>query len=69
MFLAPRLYSAQGVTDVLCEACASLNWKWPTAIQRESLPVALQGELKLVCRSHHLPDMAYLCREGYHWIG
>lgn len=33
----------QGVTDVLCEACAALNWKSPTAIQRESLPIALKG--------------------------
>jgi ATP-dependent RNA helicase DDX47/RRP3 len=32
------------VTDVLCEACAALNWRIPTAIQRESLPIALQGK-------------------------
>lgn len=26
-----------------CEACESLKWKLPTKIQRETIPVALQG--------------------------
>ncbi|XP_062589717.1 uncharacterized protein LOC134251342 [Saccostrea cucullata] len=33
----------QGIVDVLCEACEQLKWKAPTKIQREALPVALQG--------------------------
>ncbi|XP_072445043.1 probable ATP-dependent RNA helicase DDX47 [Chiloscyllium punctatum] len=32
-----------GVTNVLCEACEQLGWKCPTRIQKEALPVALQG--------------------------
>ncbi|XP_043535365.1 probable ATP-dependent RNA helicase DDX47 [Chiloscyllium plagiosum] len=32
-----------GVTEVLCEACEQLGWKCPTKIQKEALPVALQG--------------------------
>ncbi|XP_075220014.1 putative ATP-dependent RNA helicase DDX47 isoform X2 [Lycorma delicatula] len=32
-----------GVSDVLCEACAALKWKTPTKIQKEAIPVALQG--------------------------
>lgn len=32
-----------GVVDVLCEACASLKWKTPSKIQKEAIPVALQG--------------------------
>ena len=34
----------KGVVDVLCEACQQLGWKSPTKIQREAIPVALQGE-------------------------
>lgn len=30
--------------DVLCEACEDLKWKAPTKIQKESIPVALQGK-------------------------
>ncbi|XP_072949571.1 ATP-dependent RNA helicase DDX47 [Epargyreus clarus] len=33
-----------GVVDVLCEACAELKWKNPSKIQKESIPVALQGK-------------------------
>lgn len=33
----------QGVIDVLCEACEQLKWKAPSKIQREAIPVALQG--------------------------
>ncbi|XP_075429976.1 putative ATP-dependent RNA helicase DDX47 isoform X1 [Ascaphus truei] len=31
------------VTDVLCEACEQLGWKYPTKIQIEAIPMALQG--------------------------
>jgi len=34
----------QGVTDVLCETCETLKWKAPTKIQKEAIPVALQGK-------------------------
>ncbi|XP_052125432.1 probable ATP-dependent RNA helicase DDX47 isoform X2 [Frankliniella occidentalis] len=33
-----------GVTDVLCKACEQLKWKTPSKIQREAIPVALQGK-------------------------
>lgn len=33
----------QGITDVLCETCESLKWKVPTKIQKEAIPIALQG--------------------------
>lgn len=33
-----------GVNDVLCEACESLKWPAPTKIQKEAIPVALQGK-------------------------
>lgn len=29
---------------MLCETCKSLNWKAPTKIQKEAIPVALQGK-------------------------
>eukprot|EP00062_Callorhinchus_milii_P023397 gi/632982177/ref/XP_007907993.1/ PREDICTED: probable ATP-dependent RNA helicase DDX47 isoform X1 [Callorhinchus milii] len=32
-----------GVTEVLCEACEQLGWKEPTKIQKEALPVGLEG--------------------------
>ncbi len=35
----------QGLTDVLCEACAAMGWKTPTSIQKEALPLAFEGEL------------------------
>ena len=38
------LLKLQGVVDVLCEACEQLQWKNPTKIQKEALPVALEGE-------------------------
>lgn len=34
----------QGLNDVLCEACAELKWKAPSKIQREAIPLALQGK-------------------------
>ncbi|XP_037570792.1 probable ATP-dependent RNA helicase DDX47 [Dermacentor silvarum] len=36
-------FKSLGVVDVLCEACEQLKWKTPTKIQRESIPLALQG--------------------------
>ncbi|KAJ2949323.1 hypothetical protein O0L34_g6276 [Tuta absoluta] len=33
-----------GVVDVLCEACEELKWKHPSKIQKESIPIALQGK-------------------------
>lgn len=32
-----------GIVDVFCEACESLKWKAPTKIQKEAIPVALEG--------------------------
>lgn len=32
-----------GIIDSLCEACESLGYKSPTAIQAEAIPLALQG--------------------------
>ncbi|PIK61729.1 vasa-like gene-2 [Apostichopus japonicus] len=34
----------KGVVDVLCDACEKLKWKHPSKIQREALPLALQGK-------------------------
>lgn len=34
----------QGVVDVLCEACNSLKWSAPSKIQKEAIPLALQGK-------------------------
>ncbi|KAK3091511.1 hypothetical protein FSP39_020346 [Pinctada imbricata] len=36
-------FKSLGVVDVLCEACERLKWKSPSKIQREAIPVALQG--------------------------
>ncbi|CAD7087976.1 unnamed protein product [Hermetia illucens] len=33
-----------GLIDTLCEACKELKWKAPTKIQKEAIPVALQGK-------------------------
>lgn len=33
-----------GIIDSLCEACASLGYKTPTPIQREAIPLALEGK-------------------------
>ncbi|XP_071813230.1 probable ATP-dependent RNA helicase DDX47 [Apostichopus japonicus] len=37
-------FSSLGVVDVLCDACEKLKWKHPSKIQREALPLALQGK-------------------------
>ncbi|XP_077526066.1 putative ATP-dependent RNA helicase DDX47 [Haemaphysalis longicornis] len=36
-------FKSLGVVDVLCEACAQLKWNAPTKIQKEAIPIALQG--------------------------
>ncbi|KRT81189.1 helicase, partial [Oryctes borbonicus] len=33
-----------GLVDVLCTACEQLKWKEPSKIQKEAIPVALQGK-------------------------
>lgn len=33
-----------GVVDILCEACEELKWKNPSKIQKEAIPVALEGK-------------------------
>lgn len=35
----------QGVVDVLAEACERLKWTKPTKIQKEAIPLALEGKL------------------------
>ncbi|XP_054707603.1 probable ATP-dependent RNA helicase DDX47 [Uloborus diversus] len=37
-------FKSLGVVDVLCEACDQLKWKNPTAIQKEAIPIALEGQ-------------------------
>ena len=32
-----------GLVEVLCEACESMNWKKPSKIQVEAIPIALEG--------------------------
>lgn len=32
------------MVDILCKACDQLKWKSPTKIQKESIPVALEGK-------------------------
>ena len=32
-----------GLVDVLCDAAKTLGWKTPTKIQKEAIPVALEG--------------------------
>lgn len=34
----------QGVVDILCAACENLKWKSPTKIQREAIPITLNGK-------------------------
>ena len=36
-------WESLGVCDVLCKSCRSLGWEAPSAIQAESIPVALGG--------------------------
>lgn len=39
-----KTFEELGVIESLCEACASLGFKTPTAIQAESIPIALSGK-------------------------
>lgn len=39
----PKTFSELGIIDALAEACTALGYKYPTPIQRESIPLALQG--------------------------
>ncbi|KAK5128201.1 ribosomal RNA processing protein [Meristemomyces frigidus] len=41
---ATKSFEDLGVIDSLCEACTSLGYKTPTAIQTESIPIALSGK-------------------------
>ncbi|QSZ29079.1 hypothetical protein DSL72_003589 [Monilinia vaccinii-corymbosi] len=38
-----KSFKELGIVDSLCEACDALGYKAPTPIQRESIPLALQG--------------------------
>ncbi|KAJ5477140.1 ATP-dependent rRNA helicase rrp3 [Penicillium diatomitis] len=40
---APQTFKELGVIDSICEACESLGYKKPTAIQAEAIPLALQN--------------------------
>ncbi|KAJ3652529.1 hypothetical protein Zmor_018485 [Zophobas morio] len=40
----PMTWKDLGLVDVLCTACEQLQWKEPSKIQKESIPVALQGK-------------------------
>jgi len=33
----------QGIVEALCLACEQVKWKVPTPIQRQAVPLALQG--------------------------
>ena len=37
------IFFLQGIVDVLCQTCESLKWKAPTKIQKEAIPLTLQG--------------------------
>ncbi|TWU70480.1 ribosomal RNA processing protein [Metarhizium rileyi] len=39
----PKTFKDLGIVDPLCEACESLNYKFPTPIQEKSIPVALSN--------------------------
>ncbi|KHN96090.1 ATP-dependent rRNA helicase RRP3 [Metarhizium album ARSEF 1941] len=39
----PKTFKELGIVDSLCEACESLNYKFPTPIQEKAIPVALQN--------------------------
>lgn len=38
-----KTFAQLGIIDALCEACTACGYKYPTPIQRESIPLALQG--------------------------
>ncbi|XP_055859164.1 ATP-dependent RNA helicase DDX47 [Episyrphus balteatus] len=37
-------WKSLGLLDTLCEACTELKWKAPSKIQKEAIPVGLQGK-------------------------
>lgn len=39
----PQSFQDLGVIDSLCDACTALGYKAPTPIQREAIPLALEG--------------------------
>ena len=39
-----KSFQELGIIDSLCDACTSLGYKQPTPIQREAIPLALQGK-------------------------
>jgi ATP-dependent RNA helicase DDX47/RRP3 len=39
----PKTFQELGLIEQLCEACVSMGYKAPTAIQAEAIPLALQG--------------------------
>ncbi|KAF2167251.1 hypothetical protein M409DRAFT_66266 [Zasmidium cellare ATCC 36951] len=41
---ADKTFADLGVTESLCDACSSLGFTKPTAIQREAIPIALEGK-------------------------
>ena len=41
---AQASFQELGIIDSLCDACTALGYKVPTPIQRESIPLALQGK-------------------------
>jgi superfamily II DNA/RNA helicase len=42
--LSDVTFESLGITKVLCEAVSKLNWKSPTVIQQQAIPVALSGK-------------------------
>ena len=40
---APNSFKELGIIDSLCEACKVLGYKNPTPIQKEAIPLALEG--------------------------
>ena len=40
---APATFASLGLEEVLCDAAAAMGWKVPSKIQREAIPVALDG--------------------------
>lgn len=39
----PQSFQDLGIIDSLCDACTALGYKYPTPIQRKSIPLALEG--------------------------
>jgi ATP-dependent RNA helicase DDX47/RRP3 len=42
--LSDSTFASLGVSEVLCDAIRKLNWKSPTVIQQQAIPVALSGK-------------------------